>query len=270
MPTVRLDRSGLFGPVGVVDTAESRRFSIGGVLQGASLLDPPAAVVDQKIPNGPGPVIETRYQLAWFMAGQQYPEGRGLMLGLGGGCGAVGLLYQFPKLVLDVVDVDPTVVEMAREFFPLVHHYEQQGRLFLHLAEAQDYLDQGGLAYGFVIVDLVVDSGPRLELLNSLQLIQGIRSASQQIWFRMFGSFTDGELQPVLDKFTEVGAPVGWLFSPVSFSVELPKMRDWILVSGALPLNTMYTFVPYEGMTGAVVIKVQQAYAKLASKALQF
>ena len=88
MPTVRLERAGLYGPVGVVDTAESRRFTIGGVLQGASLLRPAASAVAPHLGQGPGPVTETRYQLAWFLAGQRHPAGRGLMLG--GGGGAVG------------------------------------------------------------------------------------------------------------------------------------------------------------------------------------
>ena len=70
MPTVRLEREGLYGPVGVVDTAHARRFTIRGVLQGASLLEPSAASVDPALGTGPGPVIETRYQLAWFLAGQ--------------------------------------------------------------------------------------------------------------------------------------------------------------------------------------------------------
>ncbi|MCY4593466.1 MAG: hypothetical protein OXC19_01545, partial [Bryobacterales bacterium] len=158
MPTVRLERDGLFGPVGVVDTAEARRFTIRGVLQGASLLRPAANAVAPSLGQGPGPVTETRYQLAWFVPGQRHPAGRGLMLGLGGGCGVVGLLHQFPDLVMDAVDADPSMVELAREFHPLVGHYERCGRLRLHVAQAHDYLTRTRDSADFVIADLVVDS----------------------------------------------------------------------------------------------------------------
>ena len=101
MPTVRLERAGLFGPVGVVDTAQARRFSIAGVLQGASLLEPSASDIDPLLTAGPGPVIETRYQLAWLLAGQRHPQGRGLMIGLGGvhDPGLLGRLHAPPACI---------------------------------------------------------------------------------------------------------------------------------------------------------------------------
>ncbi len=268
MPTVRLERGGLFGAAGVVDTAEARRFTIGGVLQGASLLSPSAATVDPSLALGPGPVIETRYQLGWFLAGQRHPAGRSLMLGLGGGCGAVGLLHQFPEMVLDAVDSDPTMMAMAREFHPLVGHYERRGRLRLHLADAEDYLAQASGAYDFAIVDLVVDGGEGLRQLNSMPLIQALADAAPEIWFRMFGSLPDGEIHPLLDKFATAGSPVDWLFSPVGLTVPLPKMRDWILAAGVRDRPDPYGFLPYQGLRGRPIARVQDAYAKLTSRVL--
>lgn len=268
MPSVRLERGGLFGAAGVVDTADARRFTIGGVLQGASLLSPSAATVEPSLPLGPGPVIETRYQLAWFLAGQRHASGHCLMLGLGGGCGAVGLLHQFPDMVLDAVDADPTMTAMAREFHPLVGHYERQGRLRLHLADAGDYLAQSSVSYDFAIVDLVVDGGDGRRRLNSLPLIQALVAAAPEIWFRMFGSLPDGEIHPILDKFVAAGSPVDWLFSPVGLTVPLPKMRDWILATGVSECPDAYDFRPYQRLRGHRIASVQDAYAKLASRVL--
>lgn len=268
MRTVRLERVGLFGAAGVVDTAAARRFTIGGVLQGASLLSPSAASVDASLPLGPGPVIETRYQLAWFLAGQRHSAGHGLMLGLGGGCGAVGLLHQFPDMVLDAVDADPTMMAMAREFHPLVGYYERQGRLHLHLADAGDYLAQASVSYDFAIADLVVDGGEGLRQLNSLPLIRALADSAPEIWFRMFGSLPDGEIHPILDKFASAGSPVDWLFSPVGLTVPLPKMRDWILAAGVPECPDPYGFQPYQGLRGRPIGSVQDAYGKLASRVL--
>lgn len=267
MPTVRLEREGLFGRVGVVDTADARRFTIGGVLQGASLLRPAAGSVDPSVPAGPGPVIETRYQLAWFLAGQRHPSGRCLMLGLGGGCGAVGLLHQFPEIAIDAVDADPAMVGMAREFHPLVARYERLGRLRLHVADAEDFLSQSGGGYDFAIADLVVNAD-RPERVDSIPLIEGLAAASSEIWFRMFGSLPDGEIQPLLEKFGAAGSPVNWLYSPVSFSVSIPRTRDWILAAGVRRPPDPDAFTPYSGMTGPKIPLVRQAFRKLASAAL--
>ena len=215
MPTVRLEREGLFGPVGVVDTAWARRFSINGVLQGASLLAPAAGDIAAGLPAGPGPVIETRYQLAWLLAGQRHPAGRGLMIGLGGGGGAVGLLHQFPQLRLDAVEIDPRVVEMAREFHPLVGYYEQAGRLAVSTADGEDFLAGAVPRYDFAIADIVVD-GEDADILKSLALIEPLTGAAGEVWLHAFGSIWQARLHEVLQKFDAAGRPVAWLFSPVA------------------------------------------------------
>ena len=267
VPTVRLERGGLYGPVGVVDTAASRRFTIRGVLQGASLLDPPAASVNSSLSQGPGPVVETRYQLAWFHAAQRHPEGRGLMLGFGGGCGAVGLLHEFPQIRLDGVESDPAMATMAREFHPLVRHYEREGRLRLTVADAEDYLAQAGPDYNFVIADLAVD-GDSVGALNSLSLIRLIGDAAPEIWFRVFASVPDGEIEPFLDKFAESGAPVDWLVSPVSVTAPIPRTRDWILAAGVPSLPDLGSFEPYARFGGPKVAEIRDAYRRLAGRAI--
>ena len=264
MPTVRLERKGLFGPVGVIDTAHSRRFTIGGVLQGASLLHPPASSVAPSLPPGPGPVIETRYQLAWLLAGQRHPAGRGLMLGLGGGCGAVGLLHQFSGMTLDAVDMDPAMVGMAREFHPLVAFYERTGRLRLQTGDATEFLSQARTSYDFVIADMVVDAD-RAGLVDSAVLIDGLAGASPEIWFRMFGSLPDGEIQPVLEKFRNSGREVDWMYSPVSASVPIPRTRDWILAAGVRQLPDPDLPMPFAGVPGPQVQLARRAFRKLAS-----
>ncbi len=267
MPTVRLERDGLFGRVGVVDTADARRFTIGGVLQGASLLSPSAGDVDAALAQGPGPVIETRCHLGWLLAGQRHPRGRALMLGLGGGCGAVALLHEFPELALDAVDADPAMVAMAREFHPLVAHYEGQGRLRLVVSDAVDFLEHCSGGYDFAIADLVVNAD-MTEQVDSLPLVHGVAGVSAEVWFRVFGSLPDGDVEPVLGKFQSVGNPVSWLYSPVSHSVSIPRTRDWILAAGVREPPDPDAHRPFAGLRGPKVEPVRQAYRKLASDPL--
>ncbi len=267
MPTVRLEREGLFGPVGVVDTAQARRFSIGGVLQGASLLKPSATDVDPALPAGPGPVIETRYQLAWLLAGQRYPAGRGLMIGLGGGSGVVGLLHQFPELSLDVVDVDPRVVEMALEFCPLLKSYEKAGRLTLTVADGEEFLKGLDAKYDFVIADIVVD-GDEIELLTSSSFIRSLAGASREVWLHVFGSIWDGYLHEVLEEFDETEQAVAWLFSPVRPDIQMPAHRNWIATTAAMELPDPRGFVPFVELRGPQVAAIREGYAKLVAHAI--
>ncbi len=267
MPTVRLERDGLFGRVGVVDTADARRFTIGGVLQGASLLRPSAADVDPTLPPGPGPVIETRYQLGWFLPGQRHPSGRTLMLGLGGGCGAVGLLHEFPDLALDAVDADPAMVRMAREFHPLIPYYERQGRLRLTVADAVAHLGRSAGRYDYAIADLVVNAD-LTDPVDSVPLVQGLADVSGEIWFRVFGSLPDAEIEPILRKFTSAGAPADWLYSPISHSVPIPRTRDWIVAAGVRHVPDPDAYRPFASLRGPRVESVRQAYRKLASDPL--
>lgn len=267
MPTVRLERPGLFGPVGVVDTADARRFTIRGVLQGASLLVPAASSVEPALGPGPGPVIETRYQLAWFLAGQRHPSGHGLMLGFGGGTGAAGLLAEFPELRLDAVDADASMVAMAREFHPLVPHFEAAGRLSLRVADAEEFLSGNGRAYDFVVADLVVDADSTSTGMPR-SLLAAVATAAPEIWFRAFGSLPDGELTPVARGLAAGGAPVDWLYSPVSLALAIPRTRDWILACGLDRPPASEGFCPFTSSRGPRVRAVQAAYRKLAAQSL--
>jgi hypothetical protein len=267
MPTVRLERAGLFGPVGVVDTAQARRFSIAGVLQGASLLEPSASDIDPLLTAGPGPVIETRYQLAWLLAGRRHPQGRGLMIGLGGGSGVVGLLHEFPEMHLDVVDVDPRVVEMAREFHPLLRSYEKSGRATVSVADGTDFLAGIETKYDFVIADIVVDS-EQIDRLKTSSFIGSLVGASREVWLHVFGSIWDGHLHEVLERFDATDQSVAWLFSPVRPDIQMPAQRNWVLTTAAMEPPDPRGFVPFVGLRGPQVATIREGYAKLVAHAI--
>ena len=189
------------------------------------------------------------------------------MLGFGGGCGAVGVLHEFPEIRLDGVEADPAMATMAREFHPLVKHYEREGRLRLTVADAEDYLAQAGSGYNFVIADLAVD-GDSVGALNSSSLIRSIAEAAPEVWFRVFASVPDGEIEPLLDKFAESGTPVDWLVSPVSVATPIPRTRDWILAAGVPRLPSLGSFEPYAGIAGAKVAEIREAYRRLAGRSI--
>ncbi len=188
------------------------------------------------------------------------------MLGLGGGCGAVGLLHEFPEVSLDIVEADPAMAAMAREFHPLVGHYERLGRLQVHVGDALDYLAGAAGNHAFVLADLAVNADS-LGALDSARLVRAVAGAGPEVWFRVFGSLPDGELSPFLSKFAAAGLPVDWMLSPVSPSVAVPKPRDWVLAAGVPQLPHPGAHVPF-ARAGRGVEPIRAAYRKLLVTAL--
>ena len=74
---------------------------------------------------------------------------RGLILGHGGGSLAKWLAARWPELELDVVEIDPSVVRMAEEYFayrpPPQHH--------VHVRDARVFLNHTDRTYDFIWVD---------------------------------------------------------------------------------------------------------------------
>lgn len=75
---------------------------------------------------------------------------RGLILGHGGGSLAKWLAQVWPQLELDVVEVDPTVVRMAEEFFD----YHPPGNHHVHVKDARLFLHSTPQRYDVIWVDV--------------------------------------------------------------------------------------------------------------------
>ncbi|BDG59583.1 fused MFS/spermidine synthase [Caldinitratiruptor microaerophilus] len=75
--------------------------------------------------------------------------GRALMVGLGGGSVVKKLLAYRPDLRLDVAELDPVVVEVARTYFGV----PDNPRLTVHVEDGRRLLDRAGPAYDVILLD---------------------------------------------------------------------------------------------------------------------
>lgn len=75
--------------------------------------------------------------------------GRALMVGLGGGSVVKKLLAYRPDLRLDVAELDPVVVEVARTYFGV----PDNPRLVVHVEDGRRLLDRAGPAYDVILLD---------------------------------------------------------------------------------------------------------------------
>ena len=114
-------------------TGDSIGLMLGGELQGAYLTE--------GLP-GTGPIYyASPYMHGWVGAGALTPEGDFVMVGLGSGAGAVGLLMAHPGVHLTVLEINPAVIRMAAQAFPILGLLEDEGRLQVVQGDAREWLE---------------------------------------------------------------------------------------------------------------------------------
>jgi spermidine synthase len=96
-----------------------------------------------------------------MMAGLLYrPEASsGLLIGLGGGAIVRFLNHHFPQFRLDVVEIDPVVVRVAREFFGIT---ETPGTR-IHVADGLEFLKHGTMRYDLILIDAHLHPGAQTD-----------------------------------------------------------------------------------------------------------
>ena len=194
---------GLFGPIWVLDHLGTRMLTIGHQVQGAAYLSPAG-------PDGmtPGPVASSLYMTGWLLAGAMNPNGSGLMLGLGSGCGAVALLNSCPGVDLTVVEIDPAIVEAAHQGFPLLDYYQDQGRLHIVTSDATAYAHEALERhdhFDFACLDAYQGT-------NALQapeeLLYAMSQCCSNLWLNCIDMPHGPKIQAIVDCLEACGKPV--------------------------------------------------------------
>ncbi len=72
-----------------------------------------------------------------------------LLIGLGGGVLAKRMWHDYPDMHIDVVEIDPVVVEVSRRFFGL----PDDDRLHVIIGDGRAFLEQGDARYDVIVVD---------------------------------------------------------------------------------------------------------------------
>jgi spermidine synthase len=74
---------------------------------------------------------------------------RVLVIGLGGGTLPMFLHKHFPQATIDAVDIDPGVIEVAKEFFG----FEVNDRLRAHVADGRQFIEETVEPYDLILLD---------------------------------------------------------------------------------------------------------------------
>lgn len=255
-------RQGQFGEIRVVDWPRWRKLIGAGAAYGSSYLEPSATELYPQARPGPGPVMQLDCQVAWLMAGVQHPAGHGLMLGLGSGSGAVGLLHCFPRLHLEVVEIDSTMISIARAHFPLVPFFEKKERLRIAISDAEQYLRANRTKYDFILVDLF--TGPKMpSLVVSRPFLNFVIAASSDVWFNTIESLDRALLHRLLDTLDQIGQSARYLFSPVPLNAWVPMLRNWIITTANVDFAQLHGFTPFEDLAGEAPSTTREIFRRL-------
>jgi spermidine synthase len=92
-----------------------------------------------------------------------------LLIGLGGGQQAKFLYRYFPALNLTAVEIDPTVVELARTHFRLP---EDDERLQVVVRDAVDYMHDNNKLYDLIVSDAYGDGNLMVDALHTASFYQ--------------------------------------------------------------------------------------------------
>ena len=96
-----------------------------------------------------------------MMAGLLYPPEakRVLLIGLGGGAFLHFLNRYFPELRLDVVELDPAVVKVARDYFDT----KESARTRIFVGDGRDFLQRAADRYDVILLDAHLHPGPETD-----------------------------------------------------------------------------------------------------------
>ncbi len=251
---------GLFDTIHVVDSFPNRKVFACGRLQGSMLHEPPADEIYPGCPKGPGPIVGTAYQLGWLMAGVGHPEGRGIMIGFGAGTGATALLHHFPRLTLDAVEIDPAMIRVAREFFPLVAHFESEGRLSIINTDVLEILAQSPV-YDFALIDISVDGDNVQQTLLSRSFSESVQRIADELWINALTSRESRFMNRLLSRYDGMTN----LFSPEPLTAWLPLQRNWIITNATPDIERLTAFQPYPNLSSISAERARRLFADLVS-----
>ncbi len=178
------------GPPGV----RTLRFEEGGARQSVVRLGDPAH-------------LELPYAQT-VLAGLAFCESprRVLIVGLGGGTIPMFLRAHYPELTIDVVDIDPEVVAVAKRYFGFC----EDARMHVHVADGRQFIEQCRRPYDIVFLDAFgCDSVPYH--LATQEFLQAVRRAVVSsgvvvgnIWSRASNPLHDSMIRTYQEVFEEL------------------------------------------------------------------
>lgn len=179
------------------------------------------------------PLPASLFLVSMLLAGAPYPNGKGLILGLGSGMGAVALLHAFPQLQLDVIDNQSAVIEAARNWFP-VQPFEAEGRLRIIHDDAYTWVRRNQQPYDFAIIDIYTGDPEMPSEAIHPDFIRTLGGFTKQLWANLIAKEGQGYLERVIEAFALAERPLSFISAGASKRARLELSLNWIVGEGQI------------------------------------
>ena len=158
-----------------------------------------------------------------MMTGLLYPAETTsvLLIGLGGGAFVHFLNRQFPELRLDVVELDPAVVKVAREYFGTI----ENARTRIFVGDGRDFLQRAAGRYDLILLDAHLHPGAETDKTGhplSLQTQAFYRSLHERLQpggAALFNLIARGEERAYIDSICRAFSATEVLWTPARGNV---------------------------------------------------
>ena len=139
------------------------------------------------------------------------PPRRALVVGLGAGTVPMFLRRAFPAAEVEVVEIDPTVVEIARTWFELA----EDRRLRVTVEDGREYFERTRRRWDLVILDAYAENHvpPHLATREFLALVRRRLAPGGAVLANLWGSSTNQRYASMLRTYQEVFADL-WVVRP--------------------------------------------------------
>jgi|GEM_PF-6918301 len=242
---------GAFGELMICDDADCRSLWCEAQCLGSLYLDPAASC------GGPGPVPEASYVLGWIMAVLPQPRSRVLMGGLGCGAGVVALLHHFPGCQIEVAEIDPVVVRLARRHVPLLQEWEAAGQVIIHVEPIEAVAARGG-SWDFALLDCF-QYGTEAFVPDSV--LTDLRRSCREVWLNV----VDDEPGTRTQRWAARFRAHGWT-TPTAIALWQVECGaayfggNYLLGTAALAGDLMRGFIPFDDLAGPAVDTAQACF----------
>lgn len=156
------------------------------------------------------------------------PPGRALVVGLGAGTVPMFLRNTFPDCRVEVVEVDPAIVDTARDWFELA----EDRRLKVIVGDGRVFLEKARRTWDLVILDAYSESSipPHLATREFLAAVRRRLAPGGAVLANLWGSSTNRHFRPMLRTYQEVFDDL-WIVRPPHSGnrivIALPRRAGW-------------------------------------------
>jgi spermidine synthase len=196
-PTVLYEKPSLFGTIVVTEEQEGLRvlrFSRDGARQSL-------------VKHGDPEYLGLPYASVVFVGLALCTEPRRmLVVGLGGGTLPMFLRRHYPDAVIDAVDIDPDVVDVAKQFFG----FREDGGMRAHVDDGRRFIEQAQRPYDAIFLDAFASTQLPAHL-TTQEFLHAVRRAVKpdgvvigNLWGRNFNPLFDSMVRTYQEVFDEL------------------------------------------------------------------